>query len=61
MIWTEKDLGGLVRTLFAGKISEALAMPETQRRRRMRMMREKVRENSIFRWAGKILQELARV
>ena len=46
---------------FAENISEALSMPKAQRRRRMRMMREKIRENNIFRWAGKILQELARV
>jgi trehalose 6-phosphate synthase len=46
---------------FAESIAEALLMPRARRRRRMRKMREKVRDNNIFRWAGKILQELARV
>jgi trehalose 6-phosphate synthase len=46
---------------FAETIAEALTMPKARRRKRMRSMREKVRSNNIFRWAGKILQELARV
>jgi trehalose 6-phosphate synthase len=46
---------------LAGAIAEALAMTRGKRRRRMKKMREKVSANNIFRWAGKILQELARV
>jgi trehalose-6-phosphate synthase len=36
-------------------------MPKGKRRRRMKKMRDKVSANNIFRWAGKILQELARI
>jgi trehalose-6-phosphate synthase len=49
------------RGSFAESIAEALSMPRARRRRRMKKMRAKVRDNNIFRWAGKILQELARV
>jgi trehalose 6-phosphate synthase len=49
------------RVEMAGAIGEALGMARGKRRRRMRMMREKVSANNIFRWAGKILQELARI
>jgi len=49
------------RVELAGAIGEALGMARGKRRRRMRMMREKVSANNIFRWAGKILQELARI
>jgi trehalose 6-phosphate synthase len=46
---------------FAESITEALTMPKARRRRRMKKLRATVRDNNIFRWAGKILQELARV
>jgi trehalose 6-phosphate synthase len=45
----------------AGAIGKALSMTRAGRRRRMKEMREKARANNIFRWAGKILQELARL
>jgi len=37
---------------------KALTIPEEERRRRMEKMREVVRQNNIFRWAGKIISEL---
>lgn len=45
----------------AAAIAAALSLAAGDRRRRMKKMREKVRANNIFRWAGKILQELARI
>jgi trehalose 6-phosphate synthase len=39
-------------------IRQALTMPEDERRKRMRKMREAVAENNIYRWAGKIISAL---
>jgi trehalose 6-phosphate synthase len=39
-------------------IRQALEMPEEERRKRMRKMREVVAENNIYRWAGKIISVL---
>jgi len=39
-------------------IRQALAMPEDERRKRMRKMRAVVAENNIYRWAGKIISAL---
>jgi len=39
-------------------IRQALEMPEEERRKRMRKMREVVAENNIYRWAGKIISAL---
>jgi len=43
---------------FSDNIFAALNLPEEERKKRMVKMREAVRNNNIFRWAGKILSEL---
>jgi trehalose 6-phosphate synthase len=40
---------------------EALSMPDEERARRMRRMREVVAENNVYRWAGKIVSTLLRI
>jgi trehalose 6-phosphate synthase len=42
-------------------IARALTMPEEEQRQRMRRMREIVRDNNIYRWAGSMLQDAARL
>jgi len=37
---------------FAAKIKEAIEMPEAERKRRMKKMREIVANNNIYRWGG---------
>ena len=43
---------------FARKIKEAIEMPEMERRRRMKSMRETVASNNIYRWGGSIVSKL---
>ena len=43
---------------FADAIQMALVMPKEEQERRMRKMREIVRLNNIYRWAGKVLSQL---
>jgi len=43
---------------FAEAIKTAVEMPEEERRRRMRKMRDVVRENNIYKWAADIISEL---
>lgn len=43
---------------LADSISVALEMPEPERKRRMRRMREIIAHNNVFRWAGKIIANL---
>ena len=45
---------------FAEAIKKALEMPAAERQRRMRRMREIVRENNIYKWAGEIICELVK-
>jgi trehalose 6-phosphate synthase len=45
----------------AGAVLQAIEMPEEERRRRMRKMREVVAENNVYRWAGKILSTLMKI
>ena len=45
----------------AAAYSCALEMDLEERRRRMRKMRETVRENNVYRWAGKLLSELSKI
>jgi trehalose 6-phosphate synthase len=47
------DIGG-----FAAKIKEAIEMPEAERRRRMKNMREVVAGNNIYRWGGTMVSRL---
>ncbi|MDX2035284.1 MAG: trehalose-6-phosphate synthase [Isosphaeraceae bacterium] len=46
---------------IADAIHTALTMPETERRRRMRRMREHVRRNNVYKWASKIFSHLLRI
>ncbi len=43
---------------FARKIREALEMPQAERRRRMKIMRETVASNNIYRWGASTVLEL---
>ncbi len=43
---------------FAGKIKEAIEMPEAERRQRMKNMREIVAGNNIYRWGGSMVSSL---
>jgi trehalose 6-phosphate synthase len=45
----------------ADRIRDAVEMDEMEVKRRMGRMRERVRENNIYRWAGDIIQKLARL
>jgi trehalose 6-phosphate synthase len=45
----------------AEAIRAAVEMPDAERRARMARMRHSVREHNIFRWAGLLLTELARI
>jgi trehalose-6-phosphate synthase len=45
----------------AAAIETALAMPRAQRRERMQLMRRTVKENNVYRWAGRMLMDAARV
>jgi alpha,alpha-trehalose-phosphate synthase [UDP-forming] len=42
-------------------IARALTMPEEEQLQRMRRMREIVRDNNVYRWAGSMLQDAARL
>jgi alpha,alpha-trehalose-phosphate synthase [UDP-forming] len=43
--------------LFADAIKSALEMPREERRKRMKRMRNIVKENNIYKWAGDIISE----
>jgi trehalose 6-phosphate synthase len=45
----------------AAAIRLALEMDRDERRERMRMMRRTVKENNVYRWAGRMLMDAARV
>ncbi len=45
----------------AGALREALDMPVVEQRERMRAMRSLVREYNVFRWAGRMLLDAARI
>ncbi|MDH4197770.1 MAG: trehalose-6-phosphate synthase [Candidatus Aminicenantes bacterium] len=46
---------------FADAIYEALTMSEAEQAERMRRMRETVLENNVYRWAGRIINEMRRL
>jgi len=46
---------------FADAIRQALEMPLEQQAERMRRMRDVVRENNVYRWAGKIVNEMKKL
>jgi trehalose 6-phosphate synthase len=43
---------------FASRIKEAIEMPQAERQRRMRIMREVVARNNIYRWGADIVSRL---
>ena len=43
---------------FAGAIKQAVEMPEAERRRRMKNMRETVAVNNIYRWGASMVSRL---
>jgi trehalose 6-phosphate synthase len=45
----------------AERIREAIEMDPVEVRRRMGRLRERVRENNIYKWASDIIQKLSRV
>ena len=45
----------------ATAIGTALDMPRQERLQRMKLMRRTVKENSVFRWAGRMLMDAARI
>jgi trehalose-6-phosphate synthase len=42
-------------------IDEALKMPHNEQRERMRLMRSQVKERNVYRWAGQMLHDAARL
>lgn len=46
------------REQVSDAILNALTIPDEERKKRMAKMREIVRQNNVFRWAGKIISEL---
>jgi trehalose 6-phosphate synthase len=46
---------------FADAIKQAIEMPPDQQSERMRRMRNSVKENNVYRWAGKIVNEMKRL
>lgn len=42
-------------------ILAALETPREERRKRMQLMRRTVKENNVYRWAGRILTDAVRV
>jgi trehalose 6-phosphate synthase len=45
----------------AAAIHHAIEMPLEERRERMRLMRRTVKENNVYRWAGRMLMDAARI
>jgi trehalose 6-phosphate synthase len=45
----------------AQAVLTALGMPREERRERMQLMRRTVKENNVYRWAGRMLMDAARV
>jgi len=46
---------------FAEAIKEAIELPREKKEKRMKHLRAVVRENNIYKWAGKFLEELKKV
>ncbi|OYX35146.1 MAG: hypothetical protein B7Y99_04690 [Caulobacterales bacterium 32-69-10] len=46
---------------MADALDMALHMPEQEQRERMRLMRQQVREQNVYRWAGRMLIDAARI
>ena len=48
-------------TVMGEAMLQALTMPAEEQRERMRRMREIVRDNNVYRWAGSMLLDAARL
>jgi len=46
---------------LADRLHEALTMPESEQEARMTQMRETVRQHNVYRWAGKLIEQAARL
>lgn len=46
---------------MANALDAALRMPAQEQRERMRLMRQQVREQNVYRWAGRMLVDAARI
>ncbi|MCQ9207446.1 MAG: trehalose-6-phosphate synthase [Omnitrophica bacterium] len=46
---------------FARAIKKAIELPRAEKQKRMRRLRSVVKENNIYKWAGKFLEELKRI
>ena len=49
------------RMAIAEALHQALRMPRDEQRERMRSMRRRVRDFNVYRWAGRMLQDAARL
>ena len=45
----------------AAAIRAAIHMPRDERRARMKLMRRTVKENNVYRWAGRMLMDAAQI
>ena len=48
-------------TETAAAVVAAMKMPREERRKRMQLMRRTVAENNVYRWAGRMLMDVARI
>jgi trehalose 6-phosphate synthase/phosphatase len=48
-------------TATAAAIRRAIEMPREERRQRMQLMRRTIKENNVYRWAGRMLTDAARI
>lgn len=46
---------------MADALDQALRMPPQEQRERMRLMRQQVREQNVYRWAGRMMVDAARI
>ena len=46
---------------MAVALEAALLMPAEEQRERMRLMRQQIREQNVYRWAGRMLIDAARI
>ena len=46
---------------LADSIRYALEMPEEEQKRRMQMMRQVLREQNVYAWAGKLIEDLSKI
>jgi len=49
------------RENFAIMLKEAVELPDSKKKKRMKRLRSVVKENNIYKWAGKFLEELKKI